>query len=83
MFSETSLKYTATPTFAMNSMYNFGEWEMLPPPSNLSFPPATVTAAADWLECWPSTGGLTAVDAARSTLGNAAHAFLIGRRSRR
>jgi len=60
MFSETSLKYTSTPTFAMNSMYNFGEWEMLPPPSNLSFPPATVTAAADWLECWPSTGGLTA-----------------------
>ena len=60
MFSETSLKYTATPTFAMNSMYNFGEWEMLPPPTNQSFPPDTVAAAADWLECWPSTGGLTA-----------------------
>ena len=24
MFSETALKYTATPLFAMNSMYNFG-----------------------------------------------------------
>ena len=65
MFSETSLKYIATPTFAMNSMYNFGMWEMLPPPTNQSFPPDVTAAAADWAECWPSISGLTAATFAK------------------
>ena len=35
-------------------------WEMLPPPTNQSFPPDVTAAAADWAECWPSISGLTA-----------------------
>ena len=31
MFSQYSLKYHKTPTFVINSLYNFGEWAMLNP----------------------------------------------------
>lgn len=60
MFSETALKYTKTPLFTMNSMYNFGEWEMLAPVTSQSFPPDTTAPPPDWASCWPGTGGLTA-----------------------
>lgn len=60
MFSETALKYTKTPLFTMNSMYNFGEWEMLAPITKQSFPPDTTAPPSDWAACWPGTGGLTA-----------------------
>jgi len=46
MFSETALKHTTTPLFAMNSAYNFGEWEMLPPPTREDFPPDTTVRSA-------------------------------------
>lgn len=60
LFSEKALEYnTDVPVFVINSLYNFGEWAMLPPPTSQSFPPDTVEAAADWLDCWPSTGGMT------------------------
>lgn len=65
MFSEVSLKYTKTPLFAMNSMYNFGEWEMLAPPTSQSFPPDTTAAAPAWAACWPTTSGLSAATYAR------------------
>ena len=55
-----SLKYTKTPLFTMNSMYNFGEWEMLAPITKQSFPPDTTAPPSDWAACWPGTGGLTA-----------------------
>ena len=59
MFSATALKYTKTPLFSMNSMYNFAEWEMLAPKTDQSFPPDTTAPPADWAACWPGTGGLT------------------------
>lgn len=59
MFSETALKYTETPLFTMNSMYNFGEWEMLAPIFPESFPPDTTAPAADWANCWPGLSELT------------------------
>ena len=59
MFSETALKHTATPYFVINSQYNFGEWEMLAPPTSQSFPPDTTASPADWQNCYPSLGKLT------------------------
>ena len=53
MFSETALKYTKTPLFTMNSMYNFGEWEMLAPTTAQDFPPDTTAPPDDWAACWP------------------------------
>jgi hypothetical protein len=59
-FSEYSLKYMKTPTFVINSLYNFGEWAMLAPtfPSG-SFPPDTGTPPSDWAACYPGNGKLT------------------------
>ena len=54
IFSQTSLRYTTTPTFMINSLYNFGEWEMLAPSWN-----DTGTPPSDWATCWPNNGGLT------------------------
>ena len=46
--------------FVINSLYNFGEWELLAPPAAAgTFPPDTTTPPQDWAACWPSTGGLT------------------------
>ena len=59
MFSETALKYTTTPYFVINSQYNFGEWEMLAPPTSQSFPPDTTVPPVDWQSCYPSLGKLT------------------------
>ena len=59
MFSETALKYTKTPYFVINSQYNFGEWEMLAPPTEQSFPPDTTASPPDWQSCYPSLGQLT------------------------
>ncbi len=38
LFSQFAMKYTTTPTFAINSLYNFGYWEM-----NLG---------PEWSQCW-------------------------------
>ena len=38
LFSQFAMKYTTTPTFAINSLYNFGYWEMNPGP--------------EWSQCW-------------------------------
>jgi len=59
MFSETALKHTTAPYFVINSQYNFGEWEMLAPPTTQSFPPDTTASPADWQSCYPSLGQLT------------------------
>lgn len=59
MFSETALKYTRTPHFVINSQYNFGEWEMLAPTTNQSFPPDTTASPPDWQSCYPTIGSLT------------------------
>merc|ERR1719267_126955 len=60
LFSQYSLKHMKTPTFVINSLYNFGMWEMLapiPPPGR--FPPDAGTPPPDWQKCYPRNGGLT------------------------
>jgi hypothetical protein len=59
MFSETALRHTTSPYFVINSQYNFGEWEMLAPITNQSFPPDTTASPADWQSCYPNLGQLT------------------------
>lgn len=60
IFSQYSLKYMQTPTFAINSLYNFGEWAMLCPTyPRGTFPPDTGTPPSDWHTCYPSNGALT------------------------
>ena len=48
-----------TPTFVINSLYNFGEWAMLAPQYNGSFPPDSGTPPPDWQQCYPGNGALT------------------------
>ena len=43
-----------TPTFLINSLYNFGAWEMLAPSEA-----DTGTVPADWAKCWPKNGALS------------------------
>merc|ERR1711924_129736 len=60
MFGQYALKHAQTPTFVVNSLYNFGMYEMLAPTSPPgSFPPDTSTPPPDWAECWPGNGKLT------------------------
>ena len=57
IFSEVAMRYTKTPLFAINSQYNFGEWEILAPTwLDTTAPPP------DWADCWPGTGKLTVDD---------------------
>jgi hypothetical protein len=60
IFSQYSLKHIQTPTFVINSLYNFGEWEMLTPigPPG-QFPEDTGTPPIDWQKCYPANGKLT------------------------
>jgi len=59
IFSQYSLKYAQTPVFVINSLYNFGEWEMLAPIYNSTFPPDSGTPPSDWQSCYPSNGKLS------------------------
>jgi O-palmitoleoyl-L-serine hydrolase len=54
IFSQHALKYHTTPTFVINSLYNFGEWAML-----ASSWLDSGNAPADWQSCWPKNGGLS------------------------
>eukprot|EP00966_Prymnesium_polylepis_P005127 118363-Prymnesium_polylepis.1 len=54
-FAAASLRYTRTPTFVVQSLYNFGAWEILEQGFN---PSNGATVAADWRACW-SYGRLT------------------------
>lgn len=60
IFSQYALRHMRTPTFVINSLYNFGEWSMLTPPYPPStFPPDTGIPPDDWLDCYPANGRLT------------------------
>jgi hypothetical protein len=45
IFSEYSLKYMTTPTFVINSIYNFGEWAMLTP----TYPAGRCNASSSYI----------------------------------
>ena len=54
IFSQHAFKYSTTPTFVINSLYNFGAWALLATnASDGSGPPR------DWEKCWPATGQMT------------------------
>ena len=54
IFSQHAFTYSTTPTFVINSLYNFGAWALLATNfSDGSGPPP------DWAKCWPSTGRMT------------------------
>lgn len=60
VFPQHVLKYLTTPTFVINSLYNFGSWEMLTAPYESSFPPDREDGVADdWKYCWGGTFKLT------------------------
>lgn len=58
-FSQYAIKYMKTPTFVINSLYNFGEWAMLAPMYNGSFPSDSGTPPPDWQACYPGNGKLS------------------------
>lgn len=54
IFSQKAAAYVQTPTFAINSLYNFAEWTILAESwLDTGVPPP------DWLACFPHNGGLT------------------------
>ena len=54
IFSQYAIQHMQTPTFLINSLYNFGAWEMLAPSEA-----DTGTVPADWAKCWPKNGALS------------------------
>jgi len=59
LFSEHSLKYMKTPTFVINSLYNFGAWALLAQTTPGVFPVDGGPVPPEWADCWPATGKLT------------------------